>query len=200
MEDKRYGFFKSIIYKFMTQRLKTFYLNTVVPKLRKQLEYENIHQVPQVTKIVINCGLGEASQNAKSLESTLRDLSFITGQKPIVTRAKKSIAGFQIRAEMSVGVCVTLRADAMYAFLDRLIHLALPRIRDFQGLNSNSFDGHGNFHLGLKEQLMFPEIDYDKIEKLRGMDICIVTSSNNNKEALQLLVALGMPFQTTLTT
>lgn len=179
----------------MTQRLKTFYLNTVVPKLREQLQSKNIHQVPQLKKIVINCGLGEASQSAKSLESTLRDLSFITGQKPVVTRAKKSIAGFQIREKMPVGVCVTLRGDTMYAFLDRLIHLALPRIRDFQGLNSKSFDGHGNFHLGLKEQLMFPEIDYDKIEKLRGMDICIVTSCKKDVEALQFLTALGMPFQ-----
>ena len=179
----------------MTQRLKSFYLNNVVDKLRTELKYTNIHQIPGLYKIVINCGLGEASQNAKSLESTLKDFSFITGQKPIVTRAKKSISAFQIREKMSVGVCVTLRGEAMYAFLDRLIHLALPRIRDFQGLNSKSFDGRGNFHLGLKEQLMFPEIDYDKIEKLRGMDICIVTTCQSDKEALFFLTALGMPFQ-----
>lgn len=182
----------------MTQRLKSFYLQNVVPNLRKQLKYNNAHQVPRLHKIVINCGLGEASQNAKSLESTLRDFAFITGQKPIVTRAKKSIAGFQIREKMPVGVCVTLRREAMYAFLDRLIHLALPRIRDFQGLNSKSFDGHGNFHLGLKEQLMFPEIDYDKIDKLRGMDICIVTTCQTDTEAFHFLSALGMPFQSTV--
>ena len=178
----------------MTQRLKTVYLNRVVPRLSDSLKCQNLHQVPRLKKVVINCGLGEASQNARALESTLRDIGFITGQKPIVTRAKKAVASFQIRENMPVGVCVTLRGEAMYAFLDRLIHLALPRIRDFQGLNPKSFDGRGNFHLGLKEQLMFPEINYDKIDRLRGMDICIVTTCNHNNEALELLTALGMPF------
>lgn len=179
----------------MTQRLKSIYFNTVAPNLSNQLRCKNIHQLPRLIKIVINCGLGEASQNTKTLECTLRDLGFITGQKPVITRAKRAIASFQIRENMPVGTCVTLRGDAMYAFLDRLIHLALPRIRDFKGLDWKSFDGHGNFHLGLKEQLMFPEISYDKIDKLRGMDICIVTSCQNNNDALQLLASLGMPFQ-----
>lgn len=179
----------------MVQRLKSIYLNNVVPKLRQENSYKNIHQVAYLKKIVINCGIGEASQNAKSLEYTLRDISIIAGQRPLVTRAKKAIATFQIRKKMPVGVSVTLRGEAMYAFLDRLIHLALPRIRDFQGLNRKSFDGHGNFHIGLKEQLMFPEIDYDKIDKLRGMDISIVTSCKNDAEALRFLTFLGMPFQ-----
>ena len=182
----------------MTQRLKTIYLTNVAPNLQNELKCKNVHQIPKLKKIVINCGLGEASQNAKALESTLRDIGFITGQKPIVTRSKKAIASFQIRENMPVGVCVTLRGEAMYAFLDRLINLALPRIRDFQGLSAKSFDGRGNFHLGLKEQLMFPEIDYEKIDKLRGMDICIVTNCSNNTEAFKFLVALGMPFQTSL--
>jgi large subunit ribosomal protein L5 len=179
----------------MAQRLKTVYLQSVVPRLREELSYNNWHQVPRLEKVVINCGLGEASQNARSLESTLRDLSSVAGQKPIVTRARKSIAGFQVRAKMPVGVCVTLRGEAMYAFLGRLIHLALPRIRDFQGLNWKSFDGYGNFHLGLKEQLVFPEIDYDKVDRLRGMNICIVTTCRTHAEGLSLLTALGMPFQ-----
>ena len=179
----------------MTQRLKTVYLNTVAPKLHEQLRCKNIHQVPRLVKIVINCGLGEAAQNAKALECTLRDLGFITGQRAVVTRAKRAIASFQIREHMPVGACVTLRGDAMYAFLDRLVHLVLPRIRDFRGLNWKSFDGHGNFHLGLREQLVFPEIDYDKVDKLRGMDISIVTNCQNNSDALQLFASIGMPFQ-----
>jgi large subunit ribosomal protein L5 len=180
----------------MTQRLKQRYLNTVVPNLCEQFKFTNVHQVPKLSKIVINCGLGEASQNAKALESTLRDLTVITGQKPVVTRAKKAIASFSIRANMPVGVCVTLRGEAMYSFIDRLIHLALPRIRDFKGLNLNSFDRHGNLHLGLKEQLMFPEISYDHIYKMRGMNICIVTTCKHNEEAARFLTSLGMPFHT----
>lgn len=179
----------------MTQRLKTFYLNEVIPALREEYNIDNIHQVPRLTKVVVNCGVGEGADNAKLIEATLHDLSLITGQKAVVTRAKKSIAGFNIRAKMPVGVSVTLRGDTMYAFLDRLINLALPRIRDFQGLTRHSFDGFGNFHLGLKEQLMFPEIEYDKVDKLRGMDISIVTSCCNNNEALRFLIALGMPFR-----
>eukprot|EP00897_Mesotaenium_endlicherianum_P003157 jgi/Mesen1/286/ME1155895C09513 len=155
----------------MAQRLKTLYLTSVAPTLRQQLQYSNLHQVPRLQKLVINCGIGEASQNAKSLESALRDLSVITGQKPVVTRARKAIAGFQIREKMPVGIRTTLRGEAMYAFLDRLVNLALPRIRDFQGLSWKSFDGHGNFHLGLREQLVFPEINYEKIDKLRGVTV-----------------------------
>lgn len=179
----------------MTQRLKKFYLDEVVGPLYKTYQFQNIHQVPKLIKIVVNCGVGEGSDNAKLIESTLEDLSLITGQKAIVTRAKKSIAGFNIRAKMPVGVTVTLRGNTMYAFLDRLINLALPRIRDFQGLTDHSFDGFGNFHLGLKEQLMFPEIEYDKVEKIRGMDISIITSCNNDNQALSFLKALGMPFR-----
>nr|YP_010933232.1 ribosomal protein L5 [Nitella hyalina]APP89427.1 ribosomal protein L5 [Nitella hyalina]WKT08453.1 ribosomal protein L5 [Nitella hyalina] len=178
----------------MIQRLKKFYLENVVPDLYKQFKYTNIHQLPHLKKIVINCGFGEASHNSKFLEGTIQDLSIITSQKPIVTRAKKAIAGFQIRSKMPIGVCVTLRGDTMYAFIDRLIHLALPRLKDFQGLNCKSFDGRGNFHFGIKEQLIFPEIHYDKIEKIRGMNISIVTSCDTDPEALCFLTSLGMPF------
>jgi len=180
---------------YMTQRLKKFYLKEIVPQISKELVLNNVHQIPCLRKIVVNCGVGEGSENAKLIESTLKDLTLITGQKAVITRAKKSIAGFNVRAKMPVGICVTLRGDTMYAFLDRLINLALPRIRDFQGLNTQSFDGYGNFHLGLKEQLMFPEIQYDKVDKLRGMDISIVTSCKSNAEARRLLTALGMPFR-----
>ncbi len=177
------------------QRLKKIYLNDVVPKLTKQFEYKNLHQVPEVKKIVINRGLGEASQNAKTLDSSLKEVSIIAGQRGIVTRSKKAIAGFKVREDMPVGISVTLRGEKMYGFLDRLINLALPRIRDFQGINSKSFDGHGNFSLGLEEQLMFPEIDYDKIEQLQGMDISIITNSKTNEEGYALLKELGMPFR-----
>jgi len=179
----------------MIQRLKNFYLNDVVPKLKKQFEYTNIHQVPEVKKIVINRGLGEGSQNAKTLDSSLKEVSIIAGQRGIVTRSKKAIAGFKVREDMPVGISVTLRGEKMYGFLDRLINLALPRIRDFQGINSKSFDGHGNYSLGLEEQLMFPEIDYDKIEQLQGMDISIITNSKTDEEGYALLKELGMPFR-----
>lgn len=179
----------------MTQRLKIFYLEKVFPQLKEKFQYKNIHQVPKVEKIVINRGLGEASQNTKIVEASVNEITLLSGQKSIVTKSKKAIAGFKIRQDMPVGVCVTLRGDRMYAFLDRLIHLALPRIRDFQGLSSKSFDGHGNYSLGLKEQLMFPELDYDTIDKSRGMDISIVTSSKNDEEAFSLLQFLGMPFR-----
>jgi len=179
----------------MTQRLKSFYLEKVFPKLQEKFQYKNTHQIPKVEKIVINRGLGEASQNAKIIEASVNEMTTISGQKSIVTKSRKAIAGFKIRQDMPVGVCVTLRGDRMYAFLDRLIHLALPRIRDFQGLSPQSFDGHGNYSLGLKEQLMFPELDYDTIEKSRGMDISIVTSSKTDEEALSLLQFLGMPFR-----
>lgn len=179
----------------MTQRLKNFYLKTIVPKLIEKHQFKNIHQVPQIEKIVINRGIGDASQNNKILESSLKELGMIAGQKGIVTRSKKSIAGFKIREQMPVGVCVTLRGDRMYGFLDRLIHLALPRVRDFQGINPKSFDKHGNYSLGLEEQLMFPEIEYDKIDQIRGMDICIVTTAKNQEEGLALLKEFGLPFQ-----
>ena len=179
----------------MTQRLKELYLKEVIPQMRQELKINNVHEIPSLKKIVVNCGIGEGSENAKLVESTLQDLSLITGQKAVITRAKKSIAGFSVRAKMPVGICVTLRGDTMYAFLDRLINLALPRIRDFQGLTRQSFDGFGNFHIGLKEQLMFPEIEYDKVDKLRGMDISIVTSCKTNAEARRFLIALGMPFR-----
>ena len=179
----------------MVQRLQQFYQETIVPKLMEQFQYKNKHQVPTLEKIVINRGLGDASQNAKLLESCSKELSLITGQQGIVTRSKKAIAGFKLRHKMPVGVTVTLRGDRMYAFLDRLINLALPRIRDFQGMSLKSFDGHGNYSLGLEEQLMFPEIDYDKIDQVRGMDISIITTSRTDQEATALLKAFGMPFK-----
>lgn len=179
----------------MVQRLHKFYENTIVSQLKEQFKYTNKHQVPILQKIVINRGVGDASQNAKLLESCSNELSMITGQQGITTRSKKAIAGFKLRQKMPVGVVVTLRGDRMYAFLDRLINLALPRIRDFQGMNPKSFDGHGNYSLGLDEQLMFPEIDYDKIDQVRGMDISIITTATTDQEAKALLKAFGMPFK-----
>jgi large subunit ribosomal protein L5 len=180
----------------MTQRLRNFYNTSIVPKLMGEFKYKNRLQVTRIEKIVINRGLGDASQNAKVLESSLRELSLIAGQKGVVTRSKKAIAGFKLRQKNPVGVSVTLRGERMYSFLDRLINLALPRIRDFQGVSPRSVDGHGNFSLGLEEQLMFPEIDYDKIDQIRGMDISIVTTSPSDAECLALLKEFGMPFQT----
>ena len=179
----------------MPQRLKTFYLKDIVPKLQKQGNYKNIHEVPEVKKIVINRGLGEASQNAKTLDASLKEVSIIAGQRGVITRSKKAIASFKVREGMAVGISVTLRGERMYAFLDRLINLALPRIRDFQGISLKSFDGQGNYSLGLEEQLMFPEINYDSIDQIQGMDISIVTSSKSNEEGKALLAALGMPFK-----
>ena len=179
----------------MPKPLKTRYLEDIVPKLTEQFSFNNVHQVPKVVKIVVNRGLGEASQNAKALESSIDEMMVITGQKPVVTRAKKAIAGFKIRQGMPVGVMVTLRGDKMYAFLERLIALALPRIRDFRGISPKSFDGRGNYSLGVREQLMFPEIDYDSIDQIRGMDISIVTSASNDEEGRALLKEMGMPFR-----
>ncbi|RMD68535.1 MAG: 50S ribosomal protein L5 [Cyanobacteria bacterium J149] len=176
-------------------KLKTYYQETIVPKLKEQFGYTNIHQVPKVTKVVINRGLGEASQNAKALESSLSELAVITGQKPVVTRAKKAIAGFKIRQGMPVGAMVTLRGDKMYAFLERLINLSLPRIRDFRGISPKSFDGRGNYSLGVKEQLIFPEIEYDSIDQIRGFDISIITTANTDEEGRALLKEMGMPFR-----
>ncbi len=179
----------------MAQRLLQLYTNRIVPKLMGEFHYSNNLQVARIDKIVINRGLGDASQNAKILDSSLNELSLITGQRGVVTRSKKAIAGFKLRQKNPVGVSVTLRGERMYSFLDRLINLALPRIRDFQGISSRSVDGHGNYSLGLEEQLMFPEIDYDKIGQVRGMDISIVTTSRNDAECLALLREFGMPFR-----
>lgn len=179
----------------MVQKLKTHYQETVVPKLMEQFQYENIHQVPKIVKVTVNRGLGEASQNAKALEASLNEVATITGQKPVVTRAKKAIAGFKIRQGMPVGIMVTLRSDRMYSFLERLINLALPRIRDFRGISAKSFDGRGNYTLGVREQLIFPEVDYDSIDQIRGMDISIVTTANTDEEGRALLKEMGMPFR-----
>ncbi|HEY9672549.1 MAG TPA: 50S ribosomal protein L5 [Waterburya sp.] len=181
----------------MTQRLKSLYQETIVPKLKEQFGYTNIHQVPKLVKITVNRGLGEASQNAKALESSVNELAIITGQKPVVTRAKKAIAGFKIRQGMPVGVMVTLRGDRMYSFIDRLINLSLPRIRDFRGISPRSFDGRGNYTLGIREQLIFPEVEYDSIDQIRGMDISIITTANTDEEGRALLKEMGMPFRET---
>jgi len=175
--------------------LKERYEKEIVPKLKEQFSYTNIHQVPKLVKVTINRGLGEASQNAKALESSLSEIAVITGQKPVVTRSKKAIAGFKIREGMPVGMAVTLRRDRMYAFVDRLLNLALPRIRDFRGVNPKSFDGRGNYTLGVREQLIFPEVSYDKIDQIRGMDISIVTTAMTDEEGRALLKEMGMPFR-----
>lgn len=179
----------------MAQRLKSIYQQTIVPKLMDQFKYNNIHQVPKIVKVTVNRGLGEASSNAKALESSINEIARITGQKPVVTRAKKAIAGFKLRQGMPVGVMVTLRSDRMYAFLDRLINLALPRIRDFRGISPKSFDGRGNYSLGIREQLIFPEIEYDSIDQIRGMDVSIITTANTDEEGRALLKEMGMPFR-----
>lgn len=179
----------------MATRLKTLYEETIVPKLMDQFQYTNIHQVPKVVKVTVNRGLGEAAQNAKALESSLNEIATITGQKPVVTRAKKAIAGFKIRQGMPIGLMVTLRRDRMYNFLDRLISLALPRIRDFRGISPKGFDGRGNYNLGVREQLIFPEIEYDSIDQIRGMDISIITTASTDEEGRALLKEMGMPFR-----
>ena len=178
----------------MAQRLKEKYRNVVVPNLMKKFNYKSVMQAPKIEKVVINMGVGEGATNAKAIDSAMEDLQLITGQKPVVTRAKKSIAGFKIRKGMPIGVKVTLRGDRMYYFLDKLFHVALPRVRDFRGVSDKSFDGRGNYTLGLREQLIFPEIDYDKIDKIRGMDVVIVTTAKTDEEAKELLAELGMPF------
>lgn len=179
----------------MAHYLKERYQKEIVPVLMKSLKLKNIMEVPWLEKIVINIGVGEALDNPKALDSAVADLSIITGQKPIITKARKSIANFKLREGRSIGVKVTLRGDRMWAFLDRLINIALPRVRDFRGVSPNAFDGRGNYTLGLREQLVFPEIDYDKIDKLRGMEITIVTSAKTDEAGRQLLDLLGMPFR-----
>lgn len=175
-------------------RLKETYLNEIVKGMQEKFEYKNIMQVPKLDKIVINMGVGEAKDNSKALDAAIKDLETITGQKVIATKAKKSVANFKLREGMPIGCKVTLRGEKMYEFADRLINLALPRVRDFRGVNPNAFDGRGNYALGIKEQLIFPEIEYDKIDKVRGMDIIFVTTAKTDEEARELLTFFGMPF------
>jgi len=175
-------------------RMKDFYKNDVAPALMKKFGYKSVMQIPKLDKIVINVGCGEARDNAKVIDSIIMDLSAITGQRPVVCKAKKSVANFKLREGMNIGVKVTLRGERMYEFLDRLFNVALPRVRDFRGINANSFDGRGNYNMGIKEQLIFPEIQYDKIDKVRGMDICFVTTAKSDEEARELLTLMGAPF------
>ncbi len=176
-------------------RLKEKFNSEVAPAMMQKFSYKNVMQIPRLEKVIINMGLGEAIQNAKIIDSAVLDLTQIAGQKPIITRAKKSIAGFKLRENMPIGTKVTLRGARMYQFVDKLFNVALPRVRDFRGVSPKSFDGRGNFTMGLKEQLLFPEIDYDKIEKLRGMDITFVTTAKSDEEARELLKLMGMPFR-----
>ena len=176
-------------------RLKDKYLSEVVPALQQRFGYKNVNEIPKLEKIVINMGLGDCKDNAKALETAVNELTAIAGQKPVVTKAKKSIANFKVREGMNVGAKVTLRSDRMYDFTDKLVSIVLPRVRDFRGVSDKSFDGRGNYALGVKEQLIFPEIDYDKVEKIRGMEMIFVTSAKTDEEAKELLRLMGMPFQ-----
>lgn len=176
-------------------RLKEYYRSEVVPALKERFNYANVMQVPKIEKVVVNIGVGEAVGDPKTLEAAVRDLETITGQKAIITKAKKSIAAFKIRNGMSIGCKVTLRGDRMYEFLDRLINIALPRIRDFRGVSSQSFDGRGNYNLGIREQLIFPEIEYDKVDKIRGLQVTIATTAKTDEEAFELLKLMGVPFR-----
>ena len=175
-------------------RIRDLYKADVAPALMKKYQYKSVMQIPKLDKIVINVGAGDAKDNAKVIDSVIKDLTLIAGQKPVPTYAKKSVANFKLREGMKIGAKVTLRGDRMYEFIDRLFNFALPRVRDFKGINPNAFDGRGNYALGLKEQLIFPEIEYDKIEKIRGMDICFVTTANTDEEAKELLKLMGAPF------
>ena len=177
-------------------RLKVKYSEEVAPALMKKFEYKSVMQIPKIDKVVVNVGCGEARDNAKVLDNVVRDLGIITGQKAIVTKAKKSVANFKLREGMPIGAKVTLRHDKMWEFMDRLFNVALPRVRDFRGINANAFDGRGNYALGIKEQLIFPEIEYDKIDKIRGMDIIVCTTAQTDEEARELLRAMGAPFVT----
>lgn len=175
-------------------RLKDKYMNEVVPALQSKFKYSSAMQLPKLEKVVLNVGVGEVKENPKAMDAVVNDLSIITGQKPIITKAKKSVAAFKVREGMNIGCKVTLRGERMYEFVDKLFSVALPRVRDFRGVNGNSFDGRGNYSMGLKEQLIFPEIDFDKIDKVRGMDIVFVTTAKTDEEAKELLKLLGMPF------
>lgn len=175
-------------------RLKDKYLTDVVPAMQQKFSYGNIMEVPKLVKVVINVGMGEATQNPKTLDGAVADIALITGQRPVITKAKKSIAAFKLREGMPIGVKVTLRSNRMFEFTDKLLNVALPRVRDFRGVSDRSFDGRGNYTMGLKEQLMFPEVEYDKIDKLRGMDIVFVTTAKTDEEAKALLTFMGMPF------
>lgn len=175
-------------------RLKELYKNNVASELMKKFSYKNVMQIPKLDKIIINVGAGEARDNSKVIDAIIADLSAITGQRPTVCKARKSVANFKLREGMNIGAKVTLRGNKMYEFMDRLFNVALPRVRDFRGINPNSFDGRGNYNMGLKEQLIFPEIEYDKIDKVRGMDICFVTTANTDEEAKELLTLMGAPF------
>jgi large subunit ribosomal protein L5 len=179
----------------MTSRLKEKYLKEALPALRKEFNYSNPMQIPGINKVVVNIGMGEAIQNAKSMDAAVSDLSAITGQRPVITRAKRSVATFKLREGMQIGCMVTLRGERMYQFLDKLMNVALPRLRDFQGVSPDAFDGHGNYTLGLREQLVFPEIDYDKVDKVRGMEVSIVTTARTDEEGRRLLKLMGMPFK-----
>ena len=174
--------------------LKETYKKDIAPALMKKFGYKSVMQIPKLDKVVINVGCGEARDNAKVIDSIINDLSAITGQRPVVCKARKSVANFKLREGMNIGAKVTLRGDRMYEFVDRLFNVALPRVRDFRGINANSFDGRGNYNMGLKEQLIFPEIDYDKIDKVRGMDLCFVTTATTDEEARELLTLMGAPF------
>ena len=178
----------------MAARMKELYTSEVAPALMKKFEYKSVMQIPKFDKIVINVGAGDAKENSKVIDSIITDLAAITGQKPVPTYAKKSVANFKLREGMKIGVKVTLRGDKMYEFMDRLFNFALPRVRDFKGINPDAFVGRGNYALGLKEQLIFPEIEYDKVDKIRGMDICFVTTANTDAEAKELLTMMGAPF------
>jgi large subunit ribosomal protein L5 len=178
----------------MAARMKELYTSEVAPALMKKFEYKSVMQIPKFDKIVINVGAGDAKENAKVIDSIMTDLAAITGQKPVPTYAKKSVANFKLREGMKIGVKVTLRGEKMYEFMDRLFNFALPRVRDFKGINPDAFDGRGNYALGLKEQLIFPEIEYDKVDKIRGMDICFVTTANTDAEAKEMLTLMGAPF------
>ena len=178
----------------MNENLRQNYKEKVVPMLMEQFKYKNINEVPKITKVTINRGLGDASKNSKALESSIREIATITGQQPVVTKARKSVAGFKIRDGMPVGLMVTLRKKMMYSFLERFINLSLPRIRDFRGISIKHFDGRGNYNLGVKEQIIFPEIEFDKVDQIRGMDISITTTAKTQQEGIALLKAMGMPF------
>ena len=179
----------------MAARLKEMYKNTVFPALKEQFKYENVMQVPKLEKVTLNMGLGEAKENSKILESAVAEIALITGQRPVVTKARKSIANFKVRQGMPVGAKVTLRGDNMYEFVDKLINIALPRVRDFKGVSKNSFDGRGNYSMGIKEQLIFPEINYDQVDTIKGMNIVFTTTAKTDEEAQALLAGLGMPFE-----